>query len=498
MSDIDDPATIDWRARASALQFATLPFIDGHPVPAESAPTFDVINPATDDTLAAVTACGDAEIDAAVASARRAFADGRWSRISASARGAILIRFAELIEQHIEELALLVTLEMGKPIRDSYEVEVPGAAAVFRFYGEAADKIAGELPPTADGSLALVRRVPLGVVGAVVPWNFPLDIAAWKVAPALAAGNSVVLKPAEESPLSALRLAEIGAEAGIPPGVFNVVPGLGATAGRALGRHPDVDCLTFTGSTEVGKKFLAYSAESNMKQVWLECGGKSPNLIFADCADLDQAAEMACFGIFGNQGEICSANSRLLVERPILDTFVAKVIEQAAKYLPGDPLDPNTTAGAIVSKTQLNRVLGYVEQARTDGRIILGGNRIGDTGCFLEPTVVVDLPIDSPVVTDEIFGPVLAVIAFDTEEQAIALANDTPYGLAASAWTADLDRALRLSDELHAGTVSINTVDALSPGTPFGGFGASGFGSDLSVHAIDKFTGLKTTWIARR
>lgn len=488
---------IDWHARASDAQFPTSSYIDGRWVPAQSGDTFDVVNPATDQVLAAVAAGDTADVDAAVTAARAAFDDGRWSGLSAAERGAILIRFADLLIEHTEELALLVTLEMGKPITDSLEVEVPGAAAVFRYYGEAVDKLPGELPPTADGSIAMVRRVPLGVVGAVVPWNFPLDIAAWKVAPALAAGNTVVLKPAEESPLSALRMAQIGVEAGIPAGVFNVVTGLGVTAGRALGLHPDVNCLTFTGSTEVGKKFLAYSAESNMKQVWLECGGKSPNLVFDDCADLDAAAEMACFGIFGNQGEVCSANSRLLVQRGILDEFLAKVVEKAADYLPGDPLDPASKAGAMVSAKQLDVVLRFAEQARTDGTIALGGNRIGDVGAFMEPTIAVDLPLDSQVITEEVFGPLLAVIPFDTEEQAVALANDTPYGLAASAWTSDLSRALRMSDALVAGTVSINTVDALSPGTPFGGFGASGFGSDLSVHAIDKFTGLKTTWIAR-
>ncbi|GAB92911.1 aldehyde dehydrogenase [Gordonia rhizosphera] len=497
MADLTDPTSIDWRAQASSVKFPTLAFIDGRWTAAESGDTFDVVNPATGEVIAAVAAGDSADVDTAVAAARKAFDDGRWSGLSAGERGAVLNRFADLLMEHAEELALLVTLEMGKPIRDSIQVEVPGAAAVFRYYGEVIDKLPGELPPTADGSVALVRRVPLGVVGAVVPWNFPLDIAAWKVAPALAAGNTVVLKPAEESPLSALRMAQIAIDAGIPPGVLNVVTGLGATAGRALGLHPDVDCLTFTGSTEVGKKFLAYSAESNMKQVWLECGGKSPNIVFADCADLDHAAEMACFGIFGNQGEVCSANSRLLVQRDILDEFVAKVIEHAATYRPGDPLDPSSVTGAMVSHKQLDQVLSAVEGGREGGRIVLGGDRIGETGYFMEPTVIVDLPLDSPVVTEEIFGPVLVVIPFDTEDEAVALANDTPYGLAASCWTADLDRALRMSDALRAGTVSINTVDALSPGTPFGGFGASGFGSDLSVHAIDKFTGLKTTWIAR-
>lgn len=495
MTDSTELTVDDWRARAAQASLPTKSYIGGAWIPAASGQTFTVVNPATGEPLTEVAA-GDAEdIDTAVAAAAGAF--GAWSGLSAAARGQLLCRFADVIAEHIEELALLVTLEMGKPISDAMNVEVAGAAAVFRYYGEVIDKIPGELPPTADGSVAMVRRVPLGVVGAVVPWNFPLDIAAWKVAPALAAGNTVVLKPAEESPLSVLRMAELAVEAGLPPGVFNVVPGLGATAGKALGLHPDVACLTFTGSTAVGKMFLSYSGESNMKQVWLECGGKSPNLVFADCADLDKAAEMACFGIFGNSGEVCSANSRLLVQREIADTFVAKVVEQAAHYYPGDPLDPDTTAGPIVSGKQLEQILSYAAVGAGEGQIALGGNRIGDAGYFMEPTVVTGLATDSAVVTEEIFGPVLAVVVFDTEDEAIALANDTPYGLAASVWTSNLDRALRVSDALHAGTVSVNTVDALSMGTPFGGFGASGFGPDLSVHAIDKFTGLKTTWIAK-
>ncbi|HNP55853.1 MAG TPA: aldehyde dehydrogenase family protein [Gordonia sp. (in: high G+C Gram-positive bacteria)] len=495
MSDPSEPTADHWRRRAAEATLPTQSFIGGAWCPAASGESFTVVNPATGKPLVEVAAGDTADIDAAVAAAAEAFPG--WSGLSATERGTLLCRFADLIGDHIDELALLVTLEMGKPIGDSLTVEVPGAAAVFRYYGEVIDKLAGELPPTSDGSVAMVRRVPLGVVGAVVPWNFPLDIAAWKVAPALAAGNTVVLKPAEESPLSVLRLAELAIEAGIPPGVFNVVPGLGATAGRALGLHPGVACLTFTGSTEVGKMFLRYSGESNMKQVWLECGGKSPNVVFADCADLDKAATMACFGIFGNSGEVCSANSRLLVQREIADDFVAKIVEHAARYSPGDPLDPASAAGPIVSGKQLDQILHYAQVGAADGTLAMGGNRIGKSGYFMEPTVVTDLSADSAVVTDEIFGPVLAVIPFDSEEEAIALANDTPYGLAASVWTSNLDRALRVSEALHAGTVSVNTVDALSTGTPFGGFGASGFGPDLSVHAIDKFTGLKTTWLAK-
>ncbi|GAB2669194.1 aldehyde dehydrogenase [Gordonia jinhuaensis] len=492
MSTIPD-APIDWHARARSIKFPHLAFIDGAAVAARSGETFASVNPATGDVLAEVASCDAADVDAAVAAARRAFPG--WSATSAFDRGRILCRLADLIERDVEELALLESLDSGKPVADALGGDVPGTAAVFRYYGEAIDKIPGELPPTADGSIALVTREPLGVVGAVVPWNFPLDIAGWKVAPALAAGNTVVLKPAEETPFTALKLAELACEAGLPDGVLNVVPGLGHTAGQALGRHPDVDCVAFTGSTEVGKMFLSYSGESNMKQIWLECGGKSPNVVFAD-ADLDAAAQKAAFGIFANQGEICSANSRLLVQRSVLDEFLELLCSAAADYAPGDPLDPGSGAGALVSDKHMTRVLEYIDIARKEGRIFLGGNRIGDVGCFVEPTVVVDTGRDARVVREEIFGPVLVVLAFDTEEEAIEIANDTEFGLAASVWTTDINRALRMSKSLRAGTVSINTVDALSPGTPFGGFGASGFGSDLSLRALDKFTGSKTTWIS--
>ena len=489
----------DWQTSAAAIEPRTRAFIDGVPVAAVDGAVYDCINPATGGVIAAVTSGSSVDIDRAVAAARVAFEDGRWSGLAPRQRGLALIRLADLIEENAEELQLLETLDVGKPIRYSRVVDVGQAEATYRWYGEAADKLYDDIAPTGPDTVALITREPIGVVGAVTPWNFPLMINAWKLAPALMAGNSVVLKPAEQSPLTALRVAELAIEAGLPDGVLNVVPGYGETAGRALGLHDDIDALTFTGSTEVARHFLRYAADSNMKRVSAETGGKTPNVVFADAPDARYAMNAIGFSIFWNTGESCIAGSRLLVEEGIYDEVVDSVGTTAESWLPGDPLDPATKAGPIVDENQLSRVEHYIDVGSSEGaRLVTGGNRIlAETGgFFVEPTVFADVDNDMTIAREEIFGPVLSVIPFTDEAEAVRIANDTSYGLAAAVWTSDLARAHRMARAIRAGTIWINSFDQADITAPFGGFKASGFGGkDKSLYALDKYTNVKTTWI---
>ncbi len=483
-----------WLSKQQQIELKSQAFIDGAFVSASNGDTYDTINPATGELLVKTAACTVEDVDTAVAAARRAFESGAWSEAAPAQRKAVIKKLAELIRDNTEELALLESLNVGKPVQDTLNLDIPGSAACFEWYAEAVDKLYGEVAPTDGNNIATITREAIGVVAAIIPWNFPLDIAAWKLGPALIAGNSVILKPAEQSPLTALRLAELAKEAGLPDGVLNVVTGHGHVVGKALGLHQDVDCLTFTGSTAVAKLLMGYSAQSNMKPVWPETGGKSPNLIFADC-NLDAAVEHAAMGIFFNQGEVCSANSRILVQSSIKDQFIEKLIAKANSMKVGDPLAPDTQVGALIDSNHARRVRGFITQAMEEGANIVSGGVGDERTNYVAPTIVEGVTPEMTIAREEVFGPVVAVLTFDTDEEAIAIANDSIYGLAASVWTESLNRAHRVARKLKAGTVSVNTMDALDFSTPFGGYKQSGFGRDLSLHALDKFTQLKTTWI---
>jgi 4-(gamma-glutamylamino)butanal dehydrogenase len=469
--------------------------IDGQKVAARDGATFDNVNPRDGSVLGRVPAGGVADVDAAVRAARAAFVDGRWRRQAPRDKKRVLLRLAELMERERDSLALMEALDTGKPIGDARNVDIALAIGTTRWYAEALDKIYGEVGPSNDAKLSLAVHEPLGVIGAITPWNFPLHMAMWKVAPALAMGNSVVLKPAEQSPLTALRVAELALEAGLPAGVFNVVTGFGLPAGDALARHMDVDMIAFTGSGAVGRRLMIAAGESNLKRVSLELGGKSPQIVFDDCPDLDAAAEAAAWGVFYNQGEVCTAASRLLVQEGIRERFVEKVVAVARGITVGDPLDPTTRFGAMVSREQLDTAMRYIGKAREEGnRLLLGGDRVREEtgGFYVGPTIFDGLDAASSLAREEVFGPVLGIMTFTDAADAVRIANDTVYGLAAGLWTANLDRAMGVARALHAGLVWVNGWDACDITMPFGGFKQSGFGRDRSLHALHKYADLKS------
>jgi aldehyde dehydrogenase (NAD+) len=473
-------------------------FIDGQWVDSESGKTFTTPNPATGETLAEVSEADKADVDKAVTAARRAF-EGKWSRMSARDRGRLLYKLSQLIEQHAAELAAVETADNGKPIKESLYVDLPQVVENFEYFAGWATKIEGETIPVPGKMFNYTLREPIGVCGQIIPWNFPLLMAAWKLAPALAAGNTVVLKPAEQTPVGAMELAKLIQEAGFPDGVVNIVPGYGETAGAALASHPGIDKIAFTGSTEVGK-LIAKTAADNLTKVSLELGGKAPNIVFAD-SDLDQAVAGAMMGIFYNQGQVCCAGSRLFVEESVKEEFVGRLSERAKKIVVGDPTDKATQMGPQVSEEQLNRIKGYVDIAKQEGAAVVAGGATPQLegslqrGYFFTPTIFDEVKNDMRVAQEEIFGPVVSVIAFKDEDDLIKQANDTIYGLSAGIWTRDITRAHRFAREIRAGVIWINTFNMFNAASPFGGYKQSGYGREMGRHALDLYTQVKSVWV---
>jgi len=480
----------EYQAIALDLNLPLNAFIDGKFQPAKSKKVFASVNPATGKTIAEIAACDVEDVNFAVNRARAAFDDGRWSRIHPAERKAVLIRLAKLLRRNRHELAVMESIDSGKPVRDCATVDLPETIDCLIWHAEAVDKIYDQSAPVGDDAMALVVREPIGVVGCVLPWNFPMLMMAWKIAPALAAGNSVVLKPAEQTSLTALRIAELALEAGLPRAVLNVIPGLGPDVGEPLGRHPGIDMISFTGSTETGRRFLQYSAESNLKKIVLECGGKNPAVVLEDAEDLDLVAEHIVNGAFWNMGENCSASSRLIVHEAIKDSLMKRILARTRSWKTGDPLDPRHHLGALVDKEHFKKVSGYLKR----GKVVSGGKT--EQGRYVLPTIIDAVKPNDRLAREEVFGPVLAVITVRSTEEAIALANDSDYGLAASLFSANGKQAMRAAREIRAGTVTINCYGEGDITTPFGGYKQSGFGGrDNSLHAHDQYTELKTIWI---
>lgn len=485
----------DYHAIAAKLTFPDKILINGKRVDAANNGQFDTVNPATGKVLATLPACDAQDVDAAVASARAAHEAGVWSGLHPSERKAILLKFADLIDANTEELAVMESLDAGKPVTDCIEIDVPETSNCIRWHAEAQDKLYDQIAPSAPDAVGMIVREPVGVVAAVLPWNFPLMMLAWKIGPALATGNSVVVKPAEQTSLTTLRVGELALEAGIPPGVLNILTGMGPDVGEPLGRHMDIDALTFTGSTEVGRYFLQYAAQSNMKEVCLEMGGKSAAVVLEDAGDIDAIAEIQANAIFWNMGENCTANSRIIAHKSVYNELVAAMAKQAGEWVMGDPLDSTTQNGPLVSQEHMNKVSGLVESGKSQGARVACGGSAGD-GLMYQPTVFADVTRDMEIFQEEIFGPVVAITKADSDEEAIELANATAYGLAATLYTRDVAKAHRYARKLKAGTVGVNAYSEGEISTPFGGFKASGFGGrDNGIHAHEQYTELKTIWI---
>lgn len=494
---MSDKTLAEWQSSATNLSIEGRAFINGRCMDALSGETRPTNNPANSQRIADVAVCGIEDADQAVKRARAAFDSGVWSHMAPADRKMVLVRWAELIEQHTDELSLLECLDVGKPISDTSGIDVPSAVRTIRWSGEAIDKVYDEISPTPANCLALVRRLPLGVVAAIVPWNFPLSTTAWKLAPSLATGNSVILKPASSTPLTGIRIAELATEAGLPDGVLQVLPGPGGSLGKHLAMHMDIDGLTFTGSTPVGKQLMQYSGQSNLKRTFLELGGKSPNIVFAD-ANLEKAASMAAAAVFYNGGQTCTAGTRLIVEEKIKDQFLEMVIGKAQKWMPGNPLDPATRMGPMIDESQYRTVSEYVDVGRNEGaELLFGGNRVLEEsgGFYIEPTIFSGVDNRMRIAEEEIFGPVLSVLTFRDANEAVRIANDSIYGLAGAVWSNNINTAHHVADAVRVGTMGINNYFGGDITVPFGGFKQSGNGRDKSIHAFDDYTELKTTWI---